>query len=617
MPDAPTLRRRRRLFGLLVLGTGGLGTLAMHDVLVSTGVGGLQVPLLVLFALLFTWIALAFWNALVGAVLLWLGRDPLTLGPVAPVPPLCAPHHTALVMPIRHEEAGFVGAGLAATLEDLVRSGDPEGFEAFVLSDSVDLRVLGEEAAVVAGLQQRFEGSIPVHYRCGREPGGRKAGNIAEFCRRWGGRYEALVVLDADSRMSGHTLRRLVAGLQAEPETGLIQTVPQPMGAQTLVARLQAFAAVVHGPLLATGQAFWQGDTANYWGHNAILRTRAFMACCGLPRLPGAAPWGGDILSHDFVEAALLRRGGWRVRLDTTAGGSFEQVPANLADYLRRERRWAQGNLQHLRLLTTPGLHPLSRLHFLLGAFGFAYAPLWAAMLILGFFSLTGAAGMGSTGHTPGAVPETALWLLAATLALLLGPKLIGLMLTRARYRAFGGGGRCLGSGVLEIILALLLAPVLMVFHTVFILQILAGSPVSWEAPCRADRPLDWHRCLRLGLPPALLGLGWLVLCLLTLPALALWTGPVWLGLMLAPILFRLSGQCGPPGLLLTPPEDAVTRPGCREGGNGPPLPDPLRPPPPESPGPMPVQALIATPGRLRRWAGTRVPGMRSHDDAG
>jgi membrane glycosyltransferase len=615
MPDSLALRRR--LFGLLVLGTGALGTLAMHDVLTTTGTGLLHVPLLVLFAILFTWIALAFWNAFVGAVLLRFGRDPFTLAPLAPPPAVSVPHHTALVMPIRHEDAGFVRAGLAATLEDLVRSGDPEGFEAFVLSDSTDPRVLRQEVEMVAGLQHCFEGRIPVHYRCGREPGGRKAGNIAEFCRRWGGRYEALVVLDADSRMSGHTLRRLVASLQANPDTGLIQTVPRPMGAQTLLARLQAFAAVVHGPLLATGQAFWQGDAANYWGHNAILRTRAFMDCCGLPRLPGAAPWGGDIISHDFVEAALLRRGGWQVRLDTTAQGSFEHVPANLSDYLRRERRWAQGNLQHLRLLAAPGLHPLSRLHFLLGALGFAYAPLWAAMLILGFISLAGDTPPLISGHPPGAMPETALWLLGATLFLLFGPKLMGMVLTRAQRRAFGGIWRWLGNGILEIVSAVLLAPVLMLFHTLFILQILAGKPVSWEAPCRADRPLGWRRCLRLGLPPALLGLVWLGLCLLILPDLVLWTGPVWLGLMLAPVLFRLSGRRVAPGLLLTPLAETVSRSSTGEAEHGLLVSGRLWPPPPESPGPMPDQLLIGPPGRLRRWAIACVPGMRHHDDAG
>ncbi|MCG5494629.1 glucans biosynthesis glucosyltransferase MdoH [Ectothiorhodospira variabilis] len=596
MPEASVLRRRRRLFGLLVLGTGGLGTLAMHQVLVATGAGLLQVPLLVLFAILFTWIALAFWNAMVGALLLHRRLDPLTLKPCAPEPILHAPHRTALIMPIRHEDAGFVGAGLAATLEDLAASGDPDGFEAFVLSDSSDPVVLHDEARMVVALQRRFEGRIPVHYRHGREPGGRKAGNIAEFCRRWGGRYEALVVLDADSRMSGHTLRRLVADLQADPQTGLIQTVPRPMGAETLLARVQALAAQLHGPLLAAGQAFWQADTANYWGHNAILRTRAFADCCGLPRLPGAAPWGGDILSHDFVEAALLRRGGWHVRLDTGADGSLEQVPANLSDYLRRERRWAQGNLQHLRLLGVPGLHPLSRLHFLLGALGFVYAPLWAAMLILGFVSLATATEAGSAALTPGAIPETALWLLGATLVLLLGPKAVGLALVRDRRHSFGGTLPWLGGGLLEMLSAVLLAPVLMAFHTLFILQILAGRPVSWEAPCRAGRLLGWRRCLRLGLPPALLGLCWLVLCLLILPALALWSAPVWLGLMLAPVLFRLSGRRAPSGLLVTPPAEAVARSPAGEAVERPPSSDRPCPPPPESPLAMPARMLIGPP---------------------
>ena len=160
-----------------------------------------------------------------------------------------------------------------------------------------------------------------------------------------------MVVLDADSVMTGRTLVELVRTMEANPRVGLIQTVPIPARRDTLFGRLVQFAASLYSPMLATGQSFWHTDAANYWGHNAIVRIRPFVEHCTLPVLPGAPPLGGPLLSHDFVEAALMRRAGWGVYLLPSIGGSYEEVPANILDYAKRDRRWTQGSLQHLRLL--------------------------------------------------------------------------------------------------------------------------------------------------------------------------------------------------------------------------------------------------------------------------
>jgi membrane glycosyltransferase len=345
---------------------------------------GLQTVLLTLFTLTFTWIALAFWSALGGFLVCLMQRDPLSLTRHAKPKPVTShdTSRTALIMPIFQEPPEATLAGLEASCRSLLAQPNTSAppinarFEVFVLSDTQDAQAAATEAAHVAALQHRLKGQLALYYRRRANNHGRKAGNIADFCRRWGRRYDFFIVLDADSIMGGATLQRLVRQMQCQPDVGLIQSVPIPVGQVTLFGRLVQFAAALYSPMLAAGQSFWQGHTANYWGHNAIVRTRAFMASSGLPTLPGEPPLGGELLSHDFVEAALLRRHGWKVLLDTQASHiianthqkrpaqSFEAMPSNLLDFAKRDRRWLQGNLQHLRLLSGVGLHPLSRWHF-------------------------------------------------------------------------------------------------------------------------------------------------------------------------------------------------------------------------------------------------------------
>ena len=225
---------------------------------------------------------------------------------------------------------------------------------------------------------------MPVYFRRRRENHGRKSGNIKEWVRRFGSAYEHFVVLDGDSVMSGTTLVRLTLAMQRDERAGLIQTVPRLTGAVTLLQHLQQFASNVYGPSVAAGLAFWHRDQGNYWGHNAIVRTRAFAAAAGLPKLPGAAPFGGDIQSHDFVEAVLLQRDNWGVHMVPTVEGSYEGQPPTLPDIIARDRRWAQGNLQHLGIVRARGLTAMGRIHLLMGATSYLISAVWAASLLVG-----------------------------------------------------------------------------------------------------------------------------------------------------------------------------------------------------------------------------------------
>lgn len=611
--------RRRRLFLTLVLSTGLGGLLMLFLALASAGVSLLaSIPLALLFALTFTWIAVSFWHAVIGFVLMLADRDPHSLRRRPTIDRHghdLARHRTALVMPIHNEDPLAVRNGLAATARSLLQAGSAAGFEIFVLSDTRDADILAAEQAALAALQRELGERLPLHYRHRPDNRGRKAGNLADFCRRWGRRYEFMLVLDADSRMNGEAIRRLVARMQEDVEIGLIQTVPIPAGQHSLFARLMQFAAALYSPMLATGQAFWQGSVGNYWGHNALVRVSAFMASCGLPELPGRPPLGGEIMSHDFVEAALLARAGWKVELETAPLASHEEMPANLLDYVARDRRWMQGNLQHLRLLRLPGLQPASRLHFLFGAASYLSSLAWLGLLVLGIVTMLLAPAAGSEGAS--SMGPWGLIMLLATLALLFGPRLLGLSLALIqRPLAFGGRLRLLASGVVEAVAGILLAPVMMLFHARFALEILSGSSIGWHSPPRGERSVSFPQSLgRAGLI-GVIGLAWLVLAAWLTPQFLWWMSPVWLGLLLAPLMVWASGSsrlglalCAA-GLMLTPQEldstdlfeRAASPPVGAVGGGRP------QRPPAERPGPMPVQWLGGDSGRqASRLASSRA----------
>ncbi len=550
MPRQPAQSRRRLLLLVLVVASAGAATNVFASVLAGDRLSYLDTAILGMFFLSFAWISSAFWTAVAGFVALCRGGGAGLRPPAGELHPSA---RTALVMPIYHEDPEQVGKRIAATYRSLANTGYLSQFDVFILSDSRDHELVRQEQALWARLCAQLDARGRLFYRNRSDNRGRKAGNIADFCRRWGARYTYFVVLDADSVMSGETLVRLVQLMEANPDAGLIQTVPRPVGGETPLARILQFSASLYGPLLAAGLNYWFQDEGNYWGHNAIIRTEAFMANAGLPTLPGSPPFGGEILSHDFVEAAFLRRAGWGVWLVPELGGSYEQLPPTLSDFVSRDRRWCQGNLQHLRLLTIKGLRPASRAHLLTGAMAYLASPLWLTLLVLTSLEAARAALIpwdyfaDATSFGPAwpiARRAELLGLFAATLCILMLPRFLALLhalAVPARRRAFGGALPLIRSVFTELAFSILLAPILMVQHTRVVIATIMGWRASWNGQQRNGAAEDWGGALlRYGGSTAF-GAVWGYAVYLTAPDLLPWFSPVLTGLLLAVPLVVIS----------------------------------------------------------------------------
>ena len=513
----------------------------------------LELAILFVFVILFAWISAGFWTALAGFATLALGRDRYaitqTIRPEAP--PSDIPHEarTAVVMPICNEEVARVFAGLRATYESLAATGAADRFDFFVLSDSGNAATQVEELAAWTELCRAVKGSGRVFYRWRQHRIKRKSGNIADFCRRWGRNYRYMVILDADSVMSGECLTRLVLIAEANPGAGIIQTVPRATGRDTLFARVQQFATSAYGPVFAAGLHYWQLGESHYWGHNAIIRVAPFMKHCALGRLRGRGALSGEILSHDFVEAALMRRAGWSVWIAYDLPGSFEEMPPNLLDELARDHRWCQGNLMNMRLFLMKGLHPAHRAVFMTGVMAYLSAPLWLLSLILAT-TLVAVQTLSVPQYFvqpfqlfplwPQWHPERAIMLFSATALLLFLPKILASLLVEAN--GYGGRLRLALSVLIECALSALLAPVRMLFHTQFVVASLLGRAVRWRSPQRADAPTDWTQAFRRHGVHTVVGIAWIALVWWLDPQYLPWLLPVVGALILSiPLSFYTS----------------------------------------------------------------------------
>ena len=418
-------------------------------------------------------------------------------------------------------------------------------------------------------LMRRLRSIVPVYYRRRRDNRGRKSGNIKDWVRRFGGAYDHFVVLDGDSVMSGTTLVRLALAMQRDEKAGLIQTVPRLTGAVTLLQHLQQFASNVYGPPVAAGLAFWHRDQGNYWGHNAIIRTRAFAEAAGLPTLPGPAPFGGDIQSHDFVEAVLLQRADWGVHMVPTVEGSYEGQPPTLPDVIARDRRWAQGNLQHLSIVPASGLTLMGRIHLLMGATSYLISLVWAASLVVGVvLALQGQQMIPSyfiDKRTlfpvwPVIDPGAALRLLFATMAIVLLAEGSGAS-ARGQARA---ATRASPSAVCAPCSAsrprrsspFCCRPILMVTQTVAVFQVLIGRDSGWRPQARDRHGMRFADALRFHYRHMLLGAVLALACWEASAQIVAWMSPVIVGLLLAAPLSWLTARPASPvlrALLSTP----------------------------------------------------------------
>jgi membrane glycosyltransferase len=555
------LQRRTVLLMLVLTAAFGAATLLLQTQPLE-GWSLLRLAQVLLFTLLFAWVAAGCVTAVMGWHVLRRGdRHSLSHASVARHT-IAADARTAVIMPICNEQVSVVFAGLAATAESLVAAGGARLAEIYVLSDTADTTLRAEERLAALQLREHFAGSgLRVHYRWRARRTHRKAGNVADFCRRWGRRHRYMVVLDADSVMSGEAILGLVRLMEAHPRAGIIQSTPVACGLDTPHARAQQFAGRVTGRLFSAGLQYWQLGESHYWGHNAIIRIAPFMAHCGLAPIRGRGGLAGSILSHDFVEAALMRRAGWQVWLVTDLPGSWEQQPPHLLAELQRDRRWCQGNLQNARLIAEPGLHRVHRAMFATGAMAYLSAPLWLAFIGLGLLLWL------SGGHQlPQVVPPApllALW--AGTVGLLMLPRVLGvlLVLQRREQALYGGSGPLVASALLEALLSAVQAPVRMAAHSLFSLAALTGLKLQWKSPPREAEALRWRDAAPALVPLGLLAAAVLAVAYATNGGLALWLAPVALPLVLA---WPLAVWAGRPQagralrrlqLLMTPEETA------------------------------------------------------------
>jgi membrane glycosyltransferase len=493
-------QRRRRTLLLMVLLSAVGATSLLNEVLPVLENEALRMIQIGLFGLLFAWVAAGFFTAMMGFWVQLRGdKFALSVHDVADQP-LGADARTAVIMPICNEQVSTVFAGLRATCESLAAAGGSRLVDFYVLSDTSDPHVRAAELAAWAELRTQLGelgGAGRVFYRWRQRRTKRKSGNVADFCRRWGKNYRYMVVLDADSVMSGDGILSMMRLMEANPRAGIIQTAPQACGLSTMHARAQQFAGRVTGRLFTAGMQFWQLGESHYWGHNAIIRVEPFMKHCGLAALPGRGGLSGEILSHDFVEAALMRRAGYHVWLVGDLQGSYEQQPPNVLEELKRDRRWCQGNLQNARLLAEPGLKGVHRTMLLTGAMAYLSAPLWLMFVVMG--GALQVFGGAAVFNTDKAVPLEMWGLWACTVAMLALPRVLGVLtiVLKKEQHLYGGGWALSAGAVLEGLLSVLQAPVRMIAHTLFVIIALTGLKLDWKSPPREADDVTWGHATR------------------------------------------------------------------------------------------------------------------------
>ena len=476
----------------------------------------------------------AFW-------LLWGGLTGI-LGAFAPVPRPAATKAlgwtrprglTAILVPIYNENPIETFARIAAMNRQVVKLGLADRFHFAILSDSTSLEVAAEEAAAFELLLREPKAAGRIFYRRRERNVGRKAGNIEDFIARSGGAYDYALILDADSLMEAETMGAMAARMDTDSRLGLLQTVPEVIGAHTVFGRMMAFSSSYLSPYFARGMALLQGEQGPYWGHNAIVRVRAFAQCCGLPVLSGKPPYGGHILSHDYVEAALLARGGWKVEVAPELGGSFEHGPENMVEHAKRDRRWCQGNLQHRRLVWAPGLRLWSRFTFVQGIMAYAVSPLWLALLatsiLATIFPDRGGIRWDATPLVLGLGVAAAL--LLPKLAILIRGAIDG------HNRRFGGNLQVCLSVLVEIVLSTLIAPVLLAFQSRGVIQILLGLDGGWPATERDARRVPLWTAVKASWWITLLGVAAIAAMGVAAPRYVAWLLPVAGPAVIAPVI--------------------------------------------------------------------------------
>ncbi|MCX8225146.1 MAG: glucans biosynthesis glucosyltransferase MdoH [Sulfitobacter sp.] len=491
-----------------------------------------------------------------------------------PAPAMTTPitTRTAVLMPVYNEDPAAVFARVAAMDDAIVRLGLTDHFDFAILSDTQNANLGAEEERWFIHLwddrqqnARKKDGKAPrFFYRRRSRNIGRKAGNIQDFFETSGANYEFALILDADSLMDAAAMAEMVRRMQADPELGLLQTLPRIINAHSRFGRAMQFAAGFYSPVFAQGQAAMQGSTGAFWGHNALVRVQAFTESCALPELSGPPPFGGHILSHDYVEAALLARAGWSVRVDPDLDGSFEEGPENMIDFAKRDRRWCQGNLQHIRVISAPGLKAWSRFALFQGILSYIAPLFWMMFLASNLYA-------SATAPEPDFFPEAfqlfpvfpsdqtskAVGVAVGVFGLLVLPKVLILLdaALRGRVLQFGGTFNAMRGMLRELVMSSINAPIMLMWQTRAVLQVLSGRDGGWPAQTRGDGRLTLPESFSAGWWIQLWGVAVILLTHLFAADLMLWVLPIGIPLILAPLVIWITSQPSVGAVFLTPEE--------------------------------------------------------------
>jgi membrane glycosyltransferase len=504
--DGPLSLRRTAFAVLCILTCAAILALAIVAV-PPTSFGAIS--FLVLFGVTLPWGVIGFWNALIGFIILRCSRDPsATVNPLARsvTGDEKIEASTAILMCIRNESPQQVIRNLTPLLNDLANAHVADRFHVYLLSDTNDPRIIEEERTRFDAFAAKWQGIIPVTYRRREINTAFKSGNIADFCARWGANHEFALTLDADSFMPAHGVLRLVRIAQANPRLGILQTLIVGLPSASLFARVFQYGMRFGMRSYTLGAAWWQGDCGPYWGHNALIRLAPFIAHCQMPVLPGKGPLSGVILSHDQIEAALMRRAGYEVRVLVEEGISWEENPPTLLEFSRRDLRWCQGNMQYWSLLGAPGLAPVSRFHIALAILMYLGSFAWMAMTAIGMAILL----MSETRQFVPIERGLGTILFAIMMIMTFAPKvasIVDVILDRAAREAYGGGVALAMNAAVETVFMMLLAPILALAHTIFMIRVVAFRDAgSWPSQNRESHAVAWEEAFEKFWPQTLAG---------------------------------------------------------------------------------------------------------------
>jgi len=504
---ASSLAGRQALFFALVAATMAALLWLMAAALSVGGLDAFDLTLLALFAVTLPWSVIGFWNATIGFLIMRFARDPTAVvcpvaAPVRGTEPITV--STAIVVCIRNESPERLIRNLKPLLTGLVAEGVGQKFHVYLLSDTDQAAIAAAEDIELGAFAAAWQDRLPVTYRRRASNTGFKAGNIRDFCERWGDRHELAVTLDADSFMSAQAVLRLVRVMQANPRLGILQGLVVGMPSTSAFARVFQFGMRLGMRSYTIGSAWWQGDCGPYWGHNAAVRLKPFIAHCQIPPLPFGGPLGGHVLSHDQIEAMLMRRAGYEVRVLPEEDLGWEENPPTLIEFIRRDLRWCQGTLQYWHFLFLPGVPLVSRYQLAFAVLMFLGSPAWMGLLVVATLAVAHA-------ETPADFirPDAGTALFAVVLVMWFAPKIATVLdvLTRPQLRrAFGGGVRFVANVATETVFFLALSPIMWLGHTIFLGGLTFGRTIGWIGQTRDDHAVPVTAALRQLWPQTLLG---------------------------------------------------------------------------------------------------------------